>query len=230
MPEPRAIVFDLDDTLYPLRSFVRSGFAAVADCVSLELGVPAARVLRALCRASRVAKGRELQHVCARLALPTAEAARFVDLIRRHTPRLRLPRETARVLARLRPGWRIGVLTNGLPPVQRRKVEALGLCDRVDAVVFATECGDGTGKPDRAAFQTMLARLGASPERSVFVGDDVEADVFGARRIGMRTIHVVGRGRSLQRATGRGPDVRVDRLSAVPRAAEQLVRGVGDVR
>ena len=128
------------------------------------------------------------------------------------------------MLDALRSGWRIGVLTNGIPAVQRRKVAALGLGGHVDAIVFASECGDRTGKPDRAAFRAVLDRLAVSPERSVFVGDDLETDVFGAWRVGMRTIHVIGGRRPIRHAAV-APDVRVDRLRAVPAVAAQLVQG-----
>ncbi len=237
MTEPRAIVFDLDDTLYPLRGFVRSGFQVIARRIEQERGFSGWRTLRALCRASQVAPGRELQHLCEHAGLPAAEVARFVGLIRCHTPRLRLPAETVRVLAALRSGWRIGVLTNGQPAIQRRKVAALGLAAYVDAVVFARECGQGTGKPDPVAFETVLDRLGAKPARSVFVGDDLEADVIGAWRAGMHAIYLAGHHSSVVRPTrdqNRRPrpvlGVRVEHIGDVPAIAWALVEGGACVR
>lgn len=224
MPEPRAIVFDLDDTLYPLRRFVLSGFAAVAAVVARELGVPPERVTRTLRRASRAARGRELQQLCRRFSLPASDVARLVEIVREHTPHIQLPRETVRVLAALRPRWRLGVLTNGLAAIQRRKVAALGLAGLVDAVVFAAECGDGRGKPARAAFLTVLDRLGTPADRTVFVGDDLDADIFGARRAGMRTIRVA-RGPCIDGRTAYAPDARVERLRSVPSIAARLVGG-----
>ena len=225
MAEPRAVIFDLDDTLYPLRSFVLSGFAAVASEAAPTAGVSPARLVSTLRRASRRARGRELQQLCDRFDWPASDVARFIETVRRHTPRIRLPRATARVLAALRPRWRLGVLTNGVPAIQRRKVAALGLADLVDVVVFATECGDGTGKPDREPFDAVLDRLGTSPERSVFVGDDLEADIAGARRAGMRTIYVAPRVRRCGGRAGIRPDARVITLRSVPRVAERLVTG-----
>jgi HAD superfamily hydrolase (TIGR01509 family) len=180
-------------------------------------------------RASRRARGRELQQLCDRFDWPASDVARLIEIIRRHTPRIRLPRETVRVLAALRPGWRLGVLTNGLPAVQRRKVAALGLTELVDTIVFATECGDGSGKPDGAAFVTMLDRLGTAPRRAVFVGDDLEADMVGAHRVGMRTIHVSPLGRRQGVRSDSRSDVQVSTLRSVPRIAEQLVTGGSDV-
>ena len=222
MSERRAVVFDLDDTLYPVRSFVLSGFAAVAREVAGSLGVSPSRVLHTLRFARR---GCEFQQLCERLKLPMSDAARYVETVRRHTPHIRLPPETARVLAALRHGWRLGVLTNGVPAIQRRKVEALGLAGLVDTIVFAAECGDRTGKPDPAAFVAVLDQLGTSPERSVFVGDDPEADIAGARRAGMRTIHLAPRRRRSSGEPEIRSDARVSTLRSVPQIVERMVRG-----
>ncbi len=192
MRSPRAIVFDLDDTLYPRRAFVRSGFAAAAAVLSARTSVPAHSIYRLLCRATRAHEGRELQRVCARLGVPEHDVPALVDVIRAHRPRLSLARQVVSALERLRRDWRIGILTNGVPAIQRRKIDALGLAPLVDAVVCAADCGRGAGKPDPAAFRAVLARLGAEPRLTVFVGDDPIADIAGARRAGLQTIQVPG--------------------------------------
>ncbi|MFI5177774.1 MAG: HAD family hydrolase, partial [Vicinamibacterales bacterium] len=196
---------------------------AVATAAAPELGVPAADDFTLLFHGRRFTPGRELQFVCDWFGLPPARVDQWVRLIRGHQPDIRLPLESARVLLELRQTWRIGVLTNGRPDIQRRKVEALGVRDFVDAVVFATECGDGAGKPDRAAFDAVLAALGVPASLAVFVGDDLDADVFGARRAGLRTIHVArDASHPLTRPRIR-PDARVSRMADVPRAAERLM-------
>jgi HAD superfamily hydrolase (TIGR01458 family) len=46
------------------------------------------------------------------------------------------------------------------------------------------------GKPTEAYFESALAELEATPEEAVMVGDDIEADIGGAKRIGMRAVLV----------------------------------------
>lgn len=46
------------------------------------------------------------------------------------------------------------------------------------------------GKPSRAYFEAALAELGASPHEAVMVGDDIEADVGGAKAAGLRGLLV----------------------------------------
>jgi putative hydrolase of the HAD superfamily len=220
----RAIVFDLDDTLYPYRQFVSSGFRAVAQSLEDRHGVPAALALRTLRRASTGRdRGRELQRLCETFALESSLVPSLVALMHAHMPTLQLPTRAARVLRTLRPGWRLGVLTNGSPSIQARKVDALNLTPLVDAVVFAAACGSGEGKPSPDAFAAVLARLGASPEQAVFVGNDPVTDMAGAARAGMKTIYV-----SRSRDVGAMVcDAVATSLREVPALARRLVRSGG---
>lgn len=223
MRESRAILFDLDDTLYPYRQFVRSGFRAVCKCLAEERGLSPRAVLKVL-RQALVggARGRELQALCERFALPASIVPELAEVIREHTPTLRLPQQTRRVLSSLRGSWRVGIVTNGSPRIQRRKVAALGLDEFVDTVVFATEHGNGGGKPEATPFTAALARLGASAADSVFVGDDRHADIDGAAAVGMNTIHLWACDDACDCDT-RGAGVHINALAQVPETADRLV-------
>ncbi|MFI5178826.1 MAG: HAD family hydrolase, partial [Vicinamibacterales bacterium] len=167
--------------------------------------------------------GRELQICCERFGLPADAVGDFVHLIRTHQPAIVLPRASRTVLQKLRAGWRLGVLTNGLPDLQARKIDALGLRFLVDTVVFANQVGDGSGKPAREAFVEVACRLQVPTDRIVFVGDDERCDMFGAARAGMRTIHFTG---MLKQTPGRpalDADATIESLAAVPDLAARLV-------
>jgi putative hydrolase of the HAD superfamily len=186
-----AIVFDLDGTLYPERRYALSGYAAVARHLEQRCGVPGraafARLAGSLRRGRR---GVAFQDLSAALRLDSALISEWLDVYRTHEPRLRLPEETLHLLVSLRPAWKLGILSNGIPSVQARKAVALRLEDLVDAVVLAEEHGDRTGKPDAGAFLAVLDRLGVEPARAIFVGDDPFCDIFGAKAAGLRAIQV----------------------------------------
>ena len=74
------------------------------------------------------------------------------------------------------------------------------------------------GKPSRAYFEGALAALGAAPSEAVMVGDDVEADVGGAKAAGLRAI-LVRTGKFRERALAAAepkPDAVVDSIAEVP--------------
>jgi putative hydrolase of the HAD superfamily len=221
-PERRAVVFDLDDTLYPYRRFKVSGFLAVARQLHADHGLDVRLGFAALLRASRGPdRGREVQACLSQYDLPADRLHELLDAFRHHAPRLRLPRAASRVLATLRgSGFRLGVLTNGQPSIQQRKVAALGLHDHVDTVVYAAAHGRGTGKPDPDTFAEVARRLDVPAARIVFVGDDEVCDVAGATGAGMRAVRCTAWTR---RSDPTAAPVIVHHLAQVPGVAHQLL-------
>lgn len=221
----RAVIFDLDETLYPERHFILSGFAEVSRDVERRFGVPAADAFALLRRTLDQGELRAVafQVLCARFGLPMATVGELVRLIRSHEPQLRLPRQSAAVLHTLRRDWKVGILTNGSPYTQARKIEALGLTDKVDAIVFAS--ATGAEKPDALPFNTILDRLGVPAETAVLVGDDPLSDIVGARRVGMKTIRIrSGRLAHVPARVGSEADAVLGSLSLVPTVAASLLR------
>jgi putative hydrolase of the HAD superfamily len=225
LPERRAVVFDMDDTLYPYRRFVASGFAAVAGHVERTWRIDRRKVLRSLLRASHgEARGREIQACMRECGIPQALLPALVSVMKHHQPSLSLPRSVVNVLRTLRrDGWRLGLLTNGPRDIQARKVAALGVARYVDTVVYATEHGSGLGKPDPDPFNVVLKRLGVPAAYAVFVGDDEVCDVIGAAGAGLSTVKC-----QLWRRDGfsTAADASTDRVSHLPVIAEQLLAEV----
>jgi putative hydrolase of the HAD superfamily len=219
----RGLILDLDDTLYPREQFVRSGFAAVARHVEVTHGVAADVSFGVLTRAhaDEAMVGHELEALCGRVGLARDVAPALLDVFRRHLPSIWLNHDVAETLQTLRTrGWRLGILTNGLPSVQFRKVAALGLTSLVDDIVYAEEHIAG-GKPAAAAFRAALASLDLTPEQCVCVGDDLLRDVRGARAIGIRTIRIARPG--VIAAPGEEADMVIESLAQLPEAAGMVL-------
>ncbi|MBP7779410.1 MAG: HAD family hydrolase [Acidobacteria bacterium] len=223
MTEARAVLFDLDDTLYPLERFAMSGFCAVAGVAEARWGVARATALETLVSATSVARGRELQVLVERHGIGRDALPHLVDVIRTHVPDLGLPALTASVLTALGAGWRLAVVTNGRPDIQARKVRALGLERFVDVVVLAAEHGSGAGKPEAAPFLAACQQLGVAPTRAVFVGDDPVCDIAGAHGVGMKTIWLPARVAPPATRPVDLADVIVASLADVPDAAAELL-------
>jgi putative hydrolase of the HAD superfamily len=218
----RALLFDLDDTLYRERRFMLSGYAAVAANMAVRTGASAEGVLRRLARAAALGgRGSAFQDLCEHHGLDASVVPELVAIYRGHLPRLRLPRTSRLVLESVRRSWRTAIITNGPPDVQRRKLEALGLSALVDVIVLAHACGARIGKPDAEPFLHALAQLGVLPSRAVMVGDDPRADIGGARTLGIRTIHVRRRRESGVDAEA---DAVVESIDQVPALAEYLLQ------
>jgi putative hydrolase of the HAD superfamily len=216
----RAILFDLDDTLYAERRFVLSGYAAVAAHAEASLGLDRRQVFAVLRDAlRRRARPVAFQLACERFRVDPAVVPLWREILRTHAPRLRLPVASRAVLEAMRPRWRLGILTNGLPAVQRRKVHALGVDRQVDCVVYAAEHG-GVGKPRPEPFLAAAAALRLAPHRVVMVGNDLDLDVGGATGAGLNAIWLDPTHRA---DAGHSPSAVVAALRDVPAAADRIL-------
>lgn len=221
--DARAVIFDLDDTLYPYRRFRLSGFLTVARHLSARAGLDVRLGFASLAGASRGRhRGRELQACLAQHDLPADWLPELIDVLRYHEPSIKLPSSSRRTLRTLRDeGWRVGVLTNGPRSIQAAKVEALGLAPLVDVVGYATAIGTGRGKPDPDAFAWMARTLAVPAARAVFVGDDEHCDVRGATAAGMLPVRcAVWTSPGAEPTTARSI---VHRLTEVPAIATSLI-------
>jgi HAD superfamily hydrolase (TIGR01509 family) len=81
---------------------------------------------------------------------------------------------------------RLGVVTNGAPGMQAKKLAALDLDDTFETVVHAGY--DAPAKPDPAPFHAALSTLDGTPERAVHVGNSLASDVAGAQAAGIKTV------------------------------------------
>jgi putative hydrolase of the HAD superfamily len=94
--------------------------------------------------------------------------------------------EAESLLEALRDSYRLGVITDGLPEVQKRKVQALQLESRVDSIVYTWE--HQKEKPDPYGFLLMADQLGVAAECTIVVGDNPAKDCRGARAAGMKSV------------------------------------------
>ena len=95
-------------------------------------------------------------------------------------------------------GLRTGIVSNfdhRLPAL----LGALGLAPLLDAVVLPGDAG--AAKPDPGIFALALERLAMRAAEAVYVGDDADDDIAGARRAGLRAIDVNAVG-GLERIAG----------------------------
>jgi HAD superfamily hydrolase (TIGR01509 family) len=85
-------------------------------------------------------------------------------------------------------GWRFAVVTNGPTLVQQHKIRSAGIDRLADAVCISEEVG--VSKPDPLIFRTAAQRAGATLEGAWMIGDNLDADIAGARGVGARSVWV----------------------------------------
>lgn len=179
----KGVIFDLDDTLYSEKEYVKSGYKAVSDCLGggyeeklwsfFEEGKPAIdELLREL--------GRDF------------EKTKCLNIYRSHKPAIHLYDDARELIEELKAkGIKVGIITDGRSEGQRNKIEALGLDKLIgwENIIITDELGGiQFRKPCDVAFRIMLTRWRLNPADMVYVGDNAEKDFQAPQQLGMRCV------------------------------------------
>ncbi|WP_308634333.1 HAD family hydrolase [Paenibacillus silvisoli] len=97
--------------------------------------------------------------------------------------------ETFAVLDKLKGTYKLLLLTNGSPDLQREKLAGVpDIVPYFDHIIISGEFGQG--KPAAAIFRHALERLGIEPNHGIMVGDKLTTDILGANTIGMTSVWI----------------------------------------
>lgn len=184
----KAVVFDLDDTLYSEKEYVRSGYRKIGEALSnipdaaetlwslFEQGKPA---IDELLRQENI-QSEEIKQECLRV-------------YRHQIPDIHLYHGVTEMLTEFRKlGLKLGIITDGRPEGQRAKLQVLGLEEYVDYIIVTDEFGGAEfRKPNPIAFQTMKEKLGVEFEEMCYVGDNIKKDFIAPQQLGMKCFHFI---------------------------------------
>lgn len=127
--------------------------------------------------------------------------------------------DTLSTLAALKErGYMLGVVTNRNygGPLFREDVAAMGLLDYFEYTHMAISADLGVCKPNPEIFKYALNSLNAAPEETAMVGDNLRADIAGAKRLHLFSIWkpaVVFSAEERHASSAIEPDVEIERLS-----------------
>jgi putative hydrolase of the HAD superfamily len=186
----QAVVFDLDDTIYPEQAFVSSGFRSVASWLASRYGIPEGITfseLHGLFRSGVRGNTFDLWAVQHNLQ-DEGIVAQLVAVYREHTPLIEPFPEAVMLLQELHNQVKTALVTDGPLAVQQRKLQSLGIGHFFDAVVFSDAWGREAWKPSTIPYLHALATLKVDPQNAVYIGDNSKKDFLGARRAGMHSI------------------------------------------
>ncbi|NVD99907.1 HAD family hydrolase [Massilia sp. BJB1822] len=195
-PRPQAILFDLDDTLWPiapviaaaevtLHAWLAEHAPKVAQAFSIEdlrarrqalldadpaLQVDLGALRRAGLQAAFELAGEDLRHL-------DGAMAHFFAARNAVTPY----DDVLPGLLHLKQKILLGTISNG-----NADLEVIGLAHHFQVSLAASHFG--RAKPDPAIFLAACAALGVAPAQAVYVGDDLRLDVEGAQRAGLRAV------------------------------------------
>ncbi|MGY4964174.1 HAD family hydrolase [Streptomyces sp. 900105245] len=224
----RAVVWDVDDTLFDYTAADRRGMRAhlaaeglLARYGGAEEAVARWRRVTAQQWALYAAGGntfegqrRDRVRVFLDTMLTDAEAdAWFQRYLGHYESAWSLFPDVLPVLEALATSHRQAVLSNSSLTVQEHKLRTLGVLDRFETVLCAAELG--VSKPEAGAFLAACEALDLPPHEVAYVGDHPEIDGRGAAQAGLLSVWI-DRGAAYAQAAGEVVAHRISTLSELP--------------
>lgn len=193
---PKAVLFDLDDTMWPIAPVLIEAERSLHDWLGQHAPRVAARYTSADLRAQRLLLAEQQPALRGdvgawrRAGLQQAfaeagEAAHKVDGAMAHflvaRSAVTLYPDVLPGLQRLQRSLLLGTISNG-----NADLEVVGLAQHFKVSLAAGAFG--SPKPDPAIFHAACTALGVAPAEAVYVGDDLLLDVQAAQQAGLRAV------------------------------------------
>lgn len=192
-PPLRALVFDMDGTLYQNeqlnRKYIESFYRILAEVKGLTLAAARRRFEKKYCQLhDRFGRTPSKLYTLTRLGVSDQAWARqqgrqiLPESFLKPDPRLR------RALSGLREQFRLALVTNNHRLNLQTTLKALGVADCFDEILTLTE--SRLFKPSSRLYRVIAERLHVLPAECLSIGDRYELDLEPAGRVGMQTLLV----------------------------------------
>jgi len=183
----KAIVFDLDGTLYTSRGLAAEIHRAACLALSLQLGAGMEEAESRLAAtkwtiSSRTGREATLSAACAEMGCDIRALHRCLVEMIVPEPFLQRDERVIAMLARLAVEHGLYVYTNNNRPLAGRIMAALGV-DEFFPTIFTIE-DLWRSKPDRVALEAVYAAIDAEPPECLFVGDRYDVDLRLPKELG----------------------------------------------
>ncbi len=189
MNSRKAVIFDLDDVLYPHWEYALGGYRAVANYMLTVYGTP---IYEELAKRYRPGKTEALLADVLAGHFENVEAAflnRLTAVYWSHKPSIKLFPDAHVCLAMMKTlNLKAGIVTDGRSDVQRAKVATLGLPLLVDSVLYVADMLGNEKFTDSLQMAELL--MDAPLADSVYVGNGTTSEFQAANRAGMRTVMI----------------------------------------
>ena len=177
------VVFDLDDTLYSEKNYVRSGYRKIAQNYP-DIENAEEKLWNSFLKGEKA-----IDKVFDETRLDEKEKKNALNIYREHMPMIELYAGVSEMLIRIKnKGKKIGIITDGRPDGQKNKIKALKL--DVDQVIITDELGGiQYRKPNKKAFELMQNRWKIAFNKMVYIGDNISKDFSAPKELGMNVIY-----------------------------------------
>lgn len=190
----KAVIFDLDDTLYPQKEYTRQCLLATVPYISRVSGCNP-ELISAKLNSILDENGIEYKKTYNDLfeAINFEGVSHIKDIIklfRACKPKVEAYPNVHKTLESLQSSYRLGMITDGYEIVQNYKIAQLNLSNYFERILVTDTLGIENRKPSNIPYEKMLELMGLEPELCVYVGNDPWKDFVACKSLGMRSVRI----------------------------------------
>lgn len=184
----KALVLDLDDTLYAEIDFLYSGYKQIAMRIKPDNWQPLFNHLVDMYHNNE-------NPFCYLTDKYSLDLSILLDWYRFHKPNISLFKNVREVLGLLREDYKLAVITDGRSLTQRNKLKALELEEFLDYVVISEEIG--SEKPSLNNYLKVQDALEC--DKYIYIGDNPKKDFVTPNKLGWETICLRDKGNNIHK-------------------------------
>jgi putative hydrolase of the HAD superfamily len=188
----KALIFDLDDTLYYEKEYVLGAFKEVSHYLGNKYGKNKEKLyFRMEEILDELGRGKIFNIVCEENCFKE-DIHNLVNLYRNSKPQLELYEDSKEFLTWARENrYRLGIITDGCSDVQWNKIKSLNIETLVDKIIVTDDLGREFWKPHKKSYLNMINYFNIKENECMYIGDNPNKDFIGARKLGFKTARII---------------------------------------
>ena len=190
----KAIVFDLDGTLYDSNVYWIGVFNEISEYLFNEYRIRKNRsynILINIFNQKSSSYGYLFNDLLKQININQKFHKQIIKklfyIYHNHVPNIVPYKDVIPTLTVLKNDYELAIISNGKPSTQRKKVKYLGLNDYFDYSLFLE--GENI-KPNTKPYLTLSKKLNIKPNEMIYVGDNPYVD-FSGKKLGLKTIRIM---------------------------------------
>lgn len=222
----KALVFDLDDTLYNEADFVHGAFMEVSRHLSEKHCINEEELYRTMIMLlEKKDRGRIFNDICDIYKL-NEDIGNLIEIYRNAAPKISLYEDAGHFLKYCLGKYKSGLITDGKYYVQWNKIKLLGIKKYFDSIIVTDDHGKDFWKPSTKPYIMMSDMLGVTLDSMVYIGDNPQKDFYGARQLGIKTVRVIrkaGNHIGLRLGSDYEADIEISNMYELEKAIDKLL-------
>ncbi|MFR9018581.1 MAG: HAD family hydrolase [Fusobacterium sp.] len=194
----KVIVFDLDDTLYFEKDYVKSGYKIISKYLNQKYGLNEKVIYKEMLFLFYKSPKNIFNRILDKynISYSNEDIQNMITLYRNHKPKIKLSKDVRETLIfLLKKDYRLGIITDGFKEAQRKKIQVLHLEKYFEKIIVTDELGENREywKPHEKSYILMKEYFNVEFNEMIYIGDNISKDFIAPIKLGILPIQIINK-------------------------------------